>query len=116
VTMRTILTGILIAITTIALIAGCARPVRQTADIVRSDSMNVFSEAKDGMPETRKVDIVVSLSLKTHLRGFYFLESGKSLHGKPGYPLVFTVDGQSIVWQEEGPARTRVTPGRSGPA
>jgi hypothetical protein len=69
---------------------------------------SVFMEVTNGVIEPGKADVIVSLSIKTHLAGFYLLEPGGSLHGKPGYPLIFTIDGQAVVWREDG--HTEVTP------
>jgi hypothetical protein len=49
-----------------------------------------------------QVDVIVRLSMKTHRVGWFLFESSISLHGKPGYPFIVTIDGQSVVWREDG--------------
>jgi hypothetical protein len=49
-----------------------------------------------------KGERVVRLSFKTRLPGFFLLERRKSLLGKPGYPFIVTIDGQTAVLQEDG--------------
>jgi hypothetical protein len=48
------------------------------------------------------VDLTITSSIKTHLEGFYLLESKDSLHGKPGYPFVLNIDGQAVTWKVDG--------------
>lgn len=43
-----------------------------------------FTEVTDAVNAPGKIDLIVKLSIKTHLPGYYFFESRKSLIGKPG--------------------------------
>jgi len=45
---------------------------------------------------------VIRAEVKTNLEGFHIFESNKSLHGKPTYPFLFNIDGQSVVWEVKG--------------
>ena len=45
---------------------------------------------------------LIRTHIKTHLEGHYILEPGDSLHGKSGYPFIFNIDGQGIVWKVIG--------------
>jgi len=69
----------------------------------QSDRTDVFSEVKDeGMPPKGFVDLVIKASIKTHLEGYYILESRESLHGKQGYPFLINIDGQAAIWKIDG--------------
>ena len=69
----------------------------------QSDRTDIFSEVKEeGMPPKGFVDLIIKASIKTHLEGYYILESKESLHGKPAYPFVFNIDGQAVTWKVEG--------------
>jgi hypothetical protein len=70
--------------------------VEQTA------TTKIFAEVADGSTEAGKVELIVRLSIKTHPADYHLLESKGSLHGKPGYPFILTIDGQSVLWREEG--------------
>jgi len=85
---------------------GCAQSVRQVDALAETGTTGVFTEVADGFIQPGKVDVVVTLSIKTHLANHYLLESGKSLHGKPGYPFVLSIDDQTVIWREDGSAET----------
>jgi len=73
----------------------------------QSNRMDVFSEVKEeGMPPKGFVDLIIKASIKTHLEGYYILESKESLHGKPEYPFVFNIDGQAVTWKMDGQRHT----------
>jgi hypothetical protein len=84
------------------LVTSCATAVRTPETVEQTTTMGVFTEVAGGSAEVGKVDLVIRLSLKTHAENYYLLESKKSLHGKPGYPFIVTVDGQSVVWRVNG--------------
>jgi hypothetical protein len=68
---------------------------------------DVFSEADEkGAIPNGYADLEISASIKTHVEGFYPLESKDSLHGKKGYPFVLNVDGQAVVWKVDGREET----------
>ena len=69
----------------------------------QSERTDVFSEVKEeGMPPKGFVDVVIKVSIKTHLEGYYIMESKESLHGKPEYPFVLNIDGQGVLWKADG--------------
>jgi hypothetical protein len=73
------------------------------ASEAQSGKSDVFVEVTDaGVKPQGFVDMVVKANIKTHEAGYYIGESAKSLHGKPGYPFVLTIDGQAIVWKVDG--------------
>lgn len=100
--MKTLI-NIVSVIAVLALAAGCTQAVRRPETIEQTTTTRgVFTEVAGGGIEPGKVDLIIRLSLKTHTANYYLLESKKSLHGKPGYPFVATIDGQSVVWRSDG--------------
>ena len=84
-------------------LGGCGTALKEITTKSLSERTDVFSEVKEsGAPPAGYADIMVKASLKTHLEGYYSLESGKSLHGKPGYPFLLNIDGQAVVWRVDG--------------
>ncbi|OPY70716.1 MAG: hypothetical protein A4E57_00333 [Syntrophorhabdaceae bacterium PtaU1.Bin034] len=96
------LAGIVAMIVAAIWVTGCAQSVRQIDAVAKNGTKGVFTEVTNGIPGPGKVDLIVRLSIKTHLPGYYLLESRDSLRGKPGYPFIVTIDGQSAVWREDG--------------
>jgi len=92
------------------LIAGCGG----NGELIRSKSQSqvshVFQEVQDmSKPPAGYADLVLKVSLKTHLQGYYLLEPKSSPHGKPTYTFVINIDGQAQTYevqgrQEAGPA------------
>jgi hypothetical protein len=112
--MKTILNFTLVVLTAMVL-AGCLRDGRYTDAANLSQGEPVFSEVGDGSPaEKGKIDVVVRLSLKTPLEGYYLFESKKSRRGKTDYPLVINVDGQTVLWREDGKRETTPKYGPDG--
>lgn len=92
----------IIAILMLLCTASCMRAVRTPDRIDRTATNPIFNEAADRPIEIGQLDLILRLSIKTHPSNYYLLESNASLHGKPGYPFIVTIDGQSIVWREDG--------------
>jgi hypothetical protein len=88
-------------------LAGCMTTshfMQAKSQTARND---VFSEADEkGAIPNGYADLEISASIKTHVEGFYPLESKDSLHGKKGYPFVLNVDGQAVVWKVDGREET----------
>jgi hypothetical protein len=80
----------------------CAKNIRQADSVDQTGAKNVFTEVTDNAAGVGETDLLLRLSIKTHLPGYYLLESKKSLHGKPGYPFVVTIDGETAIWREDG--------------
>jgi hypothetical protein len=105
---------VMVAIAAIC-VTSCVHSVRQTDAVTTEGGLKgIFTEVTNGALQTGKVDLLVKLSIKTHLANYYLFESPKSFHGKPGYPFIFTVDGQTIVWREEGYEERTATYGSDG--
>ena len=84
------------------LIAGCGIASREIKMKSESKRTDVFSEVREGVPPKGFADLAIRSSIKSHLEGYYLLESKRSLHGKQVYPFLLNVDGQAIVWEVEG--------------
>lgn len=90
--------------------AGCGITSREIKMKSRSERTDVFSEVKEGMPPKGFADLLIKVSIKTHLERYYLLESKGSLHGKQVFPFVVNVDGQAAIWEVEG--EKEITPVR----
>jgi hypothetical protein len=84
--------------------AGTPQAIRQNA---QSQRMDIFTEIKnDDTPVQGFVILTIKATIKTHLEGYYLLESKESIHGKPGYPFVINIDGQAATWKVDGQKET----------
>ena len=85
------------------ILAGCGATAKMIATKSQSERADVFTEVADtGAKPQGYVDLVVKANIKTHVEGYHSDESGKSLHGKPGYPFVLNIDSQAVVWKLDG--------------
>ncbi len=86
-----------------AILAGCVTTsqfMKAKSQTARNDA---FSDADEkGAIPNGYADVEISASIKTHVEGYYPLESKDSLHGKKGYPFVLNIDGQTVVWKDGG--------------
>ena len=84
-------------------LSGCGAAAKMITAKSQSERTDVFTEVTDaGATPQGVADVVVKANIKTHEAGYYIGESGKSLHEKPGYPFVFNIDGQAVVWKVDG--------------
>ena len=93
----------------IAGLAACTTAQKQIALRQNSTATEVFEEVQDQVPPAKNVtDLLIKASIKTPVFGHHLFESETHRHGKPGYPFVFNVDGQGIMWKVddgyEGPS------------
>ena len=87
----------------LGLMVGCSATARMITAKSQSERTTVFTEVTDaGVRPQGFADLVVQATIKTHEAGYYIGDPGKSLHGKPGYPFVFNIDGQAVVWKVDG--------------
>lgn len=87
----------------LAVLAGCGAAAKMIAAKSQSGRTDIFTEVTDaGARPQGFADMIVNANIKTHEAGYYIAESGKSLHGKPGYPFVLNIDGQAAVWKVDG--------------
>jgi hypothetical protein len=84
-------------------LAGCMTTSQFMKAKSKSARTDVFSEidGEEAIPKGYAV-LEIKATIKTHTEGFYFLESKDSLHGKKGYPFVLNIDGQAVVWKDDG--------------
>jgi hypothetical protein len=90
-------------VVSLALMVGCGATVKMITGKSQSGRADVFTEVTDdGARPQGFADLIVKANIKTHEAGYYIAESGKSLHGKQGYPFVLNIDGQAEVWKVDG--------------
>jgi hypothetical protein len=93
----------LFAMTVGAVLAGCMTTSQFMKAKSQSARTDVFSEigAKETIPKGY-ASLEIKATIKTHTEGFYLYESKDSLHGKKGYPFILNIDGQAVVWKDDG--------------
>ncbi len=100
--MKSLMKYLMATIMGITLI-GCGATTKELTKMSRSERTDVFTEVSaEGTASSGFVDLVIKASIKTHLEGYYTLESKKSVHGKPGYPFLVNIDGQAGLWTVDG--------------
>lgn len=86
-----------------AILLNCGTTVKMIEKKSVSEKTDVFYEVTDNsLPQKGYADIIIKASIKTHLNGFYPLESKKSSHGKDRYPFLINIDGQSALFFTDG--------------
>jgi hypothetical protein len=86
-----------------ALLTGCGATAKLIAAKSQSERGDVFTDVTNGDAKPQGyVDLIVKADIKTHEADYYIGESGRSLHGKPGYPFVLNIDGQAMTWKVDG--------------
>lgn len=92
-----------IVITVAIALTSCGATTKELARMSRSERTDVISETvSEGPPPAGYADLIIRASLKTHLEGYFLLESKKSARGKAVYPFLVNIDGQAVLWQVEG--------------
>ena len=100
--MRNVIVGMFIGVMSLVLI-GCSATATTIKQKTQNERVGVFTEIKDGLAPTPGFAVLsIKASIKTHLAGYYLLESRDSIHGKPGYPFLINIDGQAQVWTVDG--------------
>jgi hypothetical protein len=85
------------------MLSGCGTASREIQQKSQSEKTDVFTEVKDGGTIPKGfADLVIKANIKTHIEGYYILESKESLHGKEKYPFLVNIDGQAARWEVEG--------------
>jgi hypothetical protein len=98
-TISRLLLGFLPAI----LLAGCGANMEVIRNQSQSQVSHVFQEIQDkGQPPAGYADLVLKASLKTHLKGYYLLESKSSPRGQPTYTFVVNIDGEARNYEVQG--------------
>jgi len=97
------------------LLLSCGTALKEISLRSQSERTDVFKEVQGGEPIAREfVELTITSSIKTHLEGYYLLESKRSLHGKPGYPFVINIDGQAATWKVDGQEESTPTYDENG--
>ncbi len=100
--MKKVITGVFISVMSIILI-GCGATAKTIKQKTQSEHVGVFTEIKNSeTPAQGFAVLTVKATLKTHLEGYYILESKDSICGKPDYPFVINIDGQAATWKVDG--------------
>ncbi|MDA8239202.1 MAG: hypothetical protein M0Z67_02400 [Nitrospiraceae bacterium] len=82
---------------------GCGTAAKEIQSRSLGGKTDVFKEVSNGSAIPKGfADLIIKANIKTHVEGYYVLESKESLHGKQGYPFVFNIDGQGITWKLAG--------------
>ena len=82
---------------------GCGSSLREIREASVGTATGIFRELQPEEPASAgDVRLEVKAYIKTHLKGYYVLETSKSLHGKPGYPFVLNIDRQAVTWKVDG--------------
>jgi hypothetical protein len=82
----------------------CATPQKKDVTLIEnSTATGMFREIQNGEAvEKGLADLLIRASIKTPVAGFHLFESKSHLHGKPGYPFIFNLDGQAVTWKVDG--------------
>ena len=89
------------------ILIGCGAAAKEIRVKTQTERTDVFTEIKNaGTPARGFVLLIIKATIKTHLEGYYVLESKDSLHGKPGYPFLINIAGQAETWKVAGQRET----------
>ena len=92
-----------VAILTGLSLPGCGTTAKEIQMRSQSEKTDIFMEVKDGGTIPKGfADLVIKANIKTHIEGYYILESKESAHGKQKYPFLVNIDGQAARWEVEG--------------
>jgi len=85
------------------LLTGCSATVKEIQMKSQSEKANVFTETKENESIPRGfAELIIKANIKTHVEGYYILESKESQHGKQQYPFLVNIDGQAGRWEVDG--------------
>lgn len=100
--MRKVIRGAFIGFMSLVLI-GCGAAAKEIRAKTQAERTDVFTEIKNADAPAQGIAILtIKTTVKTHLEGYYALESKDSPHGKPGYPFLINIDGQAETWKVDG--------------
>jgi hypothetical protein len=100
--MRKVITIVFIGVMSLVLI-GCGATAKTIKQKAQNERTGVFAEIKNiKAPAQGFAVLTIKATIKTHLAGYYLLESKNSIHGKAGYPFLINIDGQAQTWTIEG--------------
>ncbi|TSA10475.1 MAG: hypothetical protein D4R73_05210 [Deltaproteobacteria bacterium] len=92
-----------VAVLTGLSLLGCGTTAKEIQARSQSEKADIFTEVKDGgtIPNGF-AELTIKANIKTHIEGYYILESIESLHGKEKYPFLVNIDGQAARWEVDG--------------
>jgi hypothetical protein len=92
-----------VAILTGLSLLGCGTTAKDIQARSQSEKTDIFTEVKDGGTIPKGfADLIIKANIKTHIEGYYILESQESQHGKLQYPFLVNIDGQTARWEVVG--------------
>jgi hypothetical protein len=95
--------SILVAILSGLSLAACGTAAKEIRMESQSEKTNVFTEIKNGGAILKGfAELAITANIKTHIEGYYILESKESVHGKQKYPFLVNIDGQAAEWEVDG--------------
>jgi hypothetical protein len=87
----------------VALLSGCGSALKEINAKSLSTRSDVFVAVTDDEAiHSGYANVIIKVSVKIPPTGYYLWESNDSFSGKPGFPLVFNIDGQAAVWKIDG--------------
>jgi hypothetical protein len=94
----------LLTISMVFFLFGCHAAVyREIRNQPTGQRTDVFREiSNDSEVPAGSAGLLIKAEMKTHHKDFYILESRKSFHGKPQYPIVINIDGQQVTLEMPG--------------
>lgn len=100
--MKKLLMGFLV-ITLGIVFAGCGTSAKVIQARSQSEKTDIFTEIKDGGTIPRGfAELTIKADIKTHVEGYYILESNESQHGRQKYAFLVNIDGQAARWEVDG--------------
>jgi hypothetical protein len=87
----------------VTVLGACATAQKKEITLNQSSTATgVFQQIQNGeAAKEGSVDLLIKVSIKTPVSGYHLFESKDHLHGKPGYPFLFNIDGQAVVWKAD---------------
>ena len=83
--------------------AGCGNTAKVIQARTQSEKTDIFKEIKDeGKIPKGFAELTIKAHIKTHIEGYYILESNESQHGRQKYPFIVNIDGQAEQWEVDG--------------
>ncbi|MDP2853438.1 MAG: hypothetical protein Q8O28_04225 [Smithellaceae bacterium] len=100
--MQKVIISVFIGVMSLVLL-GCGATAKTIKQKTQSERVGVFTEIKNAeAPAQGFAVLTIKATIKTHLEGYYLLESKDSSHGKSGYPFLINIDGQAVTWTAVG--------------
>jgi len=100
--MKRLLIFIVAALSGLSLI-GCGTTAKEIQARSHGERTDIFTEVRDeGTIPKGFAELTIKADIKTHVEGYYILESKESLHGRQTYPFVVNIDGQAALWEIVG--------------